>query len=273
MSSAIAQSDSTLMLKYEQYVQDYFGYYDRGQADSAEIALRAALLTLPDYEGNFLLEANLAELVVSRGDTLDALGLLTSVLNSQPDLDEVRSRRSELLSKSSRYEDALADLGVLIERHPMSEVYRYRRALILRETGLLDDAVADLRKILEQNPDAYIPRVTLAEILGEQGSTVQAEQIFARLIEDYPSEHMASRALAKHYLKQGQKAQALETMRKAINSGKRVTADEYLIRGLVWLAYGEEQESKRDFGKAKELGATDEKIYEAKRWLQELKQR
>lgn len=268
---ATAQSDTLLLSQYQQHVQEYFDYYERGQADSAEMALRGALLTLSDYEGNFLLEANLAELVVSRGDTVGALSLLTSVLNSHDALDEVRSRRAELLEKTGRRQDALADLGILIDKYPKSEIYRYRRVLVLRDLGLYEGAAADLRVILENNPDAYIPRVTLAEVLAEQGEYVQAEQILSGLIDEYPEQHMAARSLVCYYLRRGQKAPALETIRKAINSGKRVTAEEYLVRAMVWLAYGESFEANRDFAKAKELGASEDAVNRAKTWLTEMK--
>ncbi len=269
---AFAQADSLLMARYQRCVEDYFDAYERGQVDSAELALRSALSILPTYGGNFLLEANLAELVVARCDTVEALGLLTSALNRQPHLDTIRSRRAELLTQSRRLEDALADLDELLKQYPKSEIYRYRRALLLRDLGLPEGAVADLQKIVEHNPKAYIPQVTLAEVLFDQGENLRAEQILTRLIDEYPQQHMAARVLTKCYLKSDQKAQALATIRKAINSGTRVTAEEYLVRGMVWLAYGEQKEAEKDFGKAKELGANDRSVHDANAWVHDMRQ-
>lgn len=242
--------------RYEQLVQDYFGYFERGATDSAEMALRGALLLDPENKANFLLQANLAELVVARRDTAEAISLLSQALSSHPEMDDIRSRRAELFQAMGRSEDALLDLETLIPKHPESEVYRFRRALIFVEKGLWPGAGNDLEAILKLNPNSYLSQATLAAVQYEKGEEVEAERILTKLTTEYPDLHVAARALTGLYLSQGRLSEALSTIRKVIQDGKVVTKDDYLTRAAVWQAYGENGERDKDITKAKERGAT-----------------
>ena len=245
---------------YQKFVEEYFDYYERGVNDSAELALRSAIKILPDNQANFLLKANLAELVVSRKDTLGAVSLLSEALADHPEMEEIRDRRAALFEKSGRANDALADLDVLIDSHPQYEVYRYRKALVLIQERLWNGAASELELIVRNNPQGYLPRVTLAAVDSERGRELEAEQALTLLTEEYPDIHVAPRTLALFYLKEGRKTEALETIRKVINEGKVVTAEDYLTRAAIWSAYGEEGEAAEDRAKAAELGASDETL-------------
>lgn len=246
--------------RYEKLTLDYFDYYERGVNDSAEMVLREALLLMPDNAANFLLKANLAELVVSRKDTAEAVSLLSDALAAHPEMDNIRSRRSELFEKSNRTNDALADLELLISNNPSNEVYRYRRALVLIREKLWNGAASELEQIVKNNPTGYLPRMTLAGVDFERGRELEAEQTLSRLVTEYPDIHVASWALSGVYLRENRLSEALGTIRKVINDGKVVTAEDYLARSAVWRAYGEMKEAEKDAAKAKEMGASIEKI-------------
>ena len=243
--------------RYEELVAHYFDYYQRDVADSAEMALREALLLVPDHGANFLLKANLAELVVARRDTAEAVSLLSEALAAHPEMTDIRSRRAELFEKSGKAQDALSDLEILINEHPKNEVYRYRRALVLIGQKLWNGAASDLEEIVRNNPNGYLPRVALAATDFERGRELDAEQALSQLVSDYPEIHVAARVLTGLYLRQGRKSDAHETIRKVISEGKVVTAEDYLTRAFVWVGYGEKAEAEKDFKKAVELGASE----------------
>ena len=259
-ASSLSGQTPAEVARYERLVAEYFDYYERGVNDSAELALRQALLLLPEHRANFLLRANLAELVVSRRDTLGAVSLLSEALAEQPDMEEIRSRRAELFEKSGKSNEALADLEALLAKRPDNEVYRYRRALVLLSERLWNGAAAELELIVKNNPQGYLPRVTLAAADFERGLELEAEKTLTGLRDAYPDLHIAARVLTGIYLRQGRRSAALETIRKVINEGRVVTAEDYLARAVVWLALDEEEEAAEDFATAKEKGASDELI-------------
>ena len=87
---ASAQSDEERETAYAGCVERYFDYYEAGRPDSAELMLRQALELMPEAEGNFLLLGNLAELVVARGDSTEAVDLLSQAVSRQPAIPELR---------------------------------------------------------------------------------------------------------------------------------------------------------------------------------------
>lgn len=251
--------------EYARLVERYFDFYEEGRADSAELALREALRLQPEAESNFLLLGNLAELVVARGDTLQAIDLLSRALGSQPDLPQLLERRGMLLAAVGRAQSALADYDKLISIFPNNEVYRYRRVLLCEQMGLTQAAEEDLKQILARNDDAYLPRVKMAEIYEQEGRLLEAEKLLSYLIETSPAMAPAYRARARLRMRQDRKAEALADVREVIRrSGERVDPEEYLLRGEVWLLYGEEAEAEADFRRAARAGAAPEETARAR---------
>lgn len=235
---------------YQQQIELYFRYYEEQKPDSAELALRKALEILPEAEGNFLLKGNLAELVVSRGDTLGAVTLLGEALGKVPNVTRLRSRRAELLEECGRLSDALLDLDYLVQSQPTWEIPLYNRARVKMKMGLLDGAIADLQSIVQMNDKAYLPRIALAKVLAKKGDLVGAEQVATYLINHYPKTPHAYRTRARIRLQDGRKAEALKDIRYVINDLKAATAEDYRIRGDIWKAYGEEGEAEADYERA-----------------------
>lgn len=269
---ASAQTDKERETAYAGCVERYFDYYEAGRPDSAEVMLRQALALMPEAEGNFLLLGNLAELVVARGDSTEAVDLLSQAVSRQPAIPELRERRADLLMGIGRVETALADYDELVSKFPNSEIYRYKRVLAYEEMGLWSAAEGDLRKILAHNADAYLPRVKMAEVYEKQGGLVEAEKVLSYLIEQQPAMAPAYRARARLLMRQGRKSDALADVREIIRrSGERVDAEEYLLRGEIWLLYGEEEEAERDFARALEAGATPSMAAQAREEVYQIK--
>ena len=269
---ASAQSDEERETAYASCVERYFDYYEAGRPDSAELMLRHALELSPEAEGNFLLLGNLAELVVARGDSTEAVDLLSQAVSRQPAIPELRERRADLLMGIGRVETALADYDELVSKFPNSEIYRYKRVLAYEQMGLWSAAEGDLRKILAHNADAYLPRVKMAEVYEKQGRLVEAEKLLSYLIEQQPAMAPAYRARARLLMRQGRKSDALADVREIIRrSGDRVDAEEYLLRAEIWLLYGEEKEAEEDLRRATEAGATPAEVAQAREEVRQIK--
>lgn len=252
-------------VEYAQLVGRYFDYYEASKPDSAELMLRQALELMPEAEGNFLLRGNLAELVVARGDTLEAVELLSKALSSQPDIPELIERRGVLLSESGKPRTAMADFDKLVSIFPNNEIYRFRRVLANEQLGLWEAAEADLKVILARNEDAYLPRVKMAQIYEQQGRLLEAEKLLSYLIENDPAVAPAYRARARLLMRQDRKSEALDDVREVIRrSGDKVDPAEYLLRGEIWIMYGEEEEAKADFDRAMQAGATSDEVAAAR---------
>lgn len=269
---ASAQSDKERETAYADCVERYFDYYEAGRPDSAEMMLRQALELRPEAEGNFLLLGNLAELVVARGDSTEAVDLLSQAVSRQPAIPELRERRADLLMGIGRVETALADYDELVSKFPNSEIYRYKRVLAYEEMGLWSAAEGDLRKILAHNADAYLPRVKMAEVYEKQGRLMEAEKLLSYLIEQQPAMAPAYRARARLLMRQGRKSDALADVREIIRrSGDRVDAEEYLLRAEIWLLYGEEKEAEEDLRRATSAGATPAEVAQAREEVRQIK--
>ena len=269
---ASAQTDKEGGEAYAGFVARYFDYYEAGKPDSAELMLRQALELRPEAEGNFLLLGNLAELVVARGDSIEALELLSEALSRQPKVPELRERRADLLSDLGQLQSALTDYDELVSTAPSSEIYRYKRVLAYEQMGLWSAAEEDLKRILAHNPDAYLPRVKMAEVYEKQGRPLEAEKLLSYLIEQQPVMAPAYRARARLLMRQGRKSDALADVREIIRrSGERVDAEEYLLRAEIWMLYGEEKEAEEDLRRATEAGATPAEVAQAREEVRQIK--
>lgn len=274
MPLLLASAQSDREVAYAGCVEHYFDYYEAGKPDSAELMLRQALELRPEAEGNFLLLGNLAELVVARGDSLEALELLSEALSRQPEVPELRERRADLLSDLGQLQSALTDYDELVSMAPLSEIYRYKRVLTYEKLRLWSAAEEDLKRILARNADAYLPRVKLAEVYEQEGRPLEAEKLLSYLIEQQPVMAPAYRARARLLMRQGRKSDALADVREIIRrSGERVDAEEYLLRGEIWLIYGEEEEAEGDFARAIEAGATPSMVAQAREEVFQIKKK
>ena len=267
-----AQSDEERETAYASCVERYFDYYEAGRPDSAELMLRHALELSPEAQGNFLLLGNLAELVVARGGSTEAVDLLSQAVSRQPAIPELRERRADLLIGIGRVETALTDYDELVSKFPNSEIYRYKRVLAYEQMGLWSAAEGDLRKILAHNADAYLPRVKMAEVYEKQGRLMEAEKLLSYLIEQQPAMAPAYRARARLLMRQGRKSDALADVREIIRrSSDRVDAEEYLLRAEIWMLYGEEKEAEEDLRRATEAGATPAEVAQSREEVRQIK--
>lgn len=249
---------------YEELVSRYISYYEAEMPDSAEWVLHSALDLYPNHEGNFILRGNLAELQLARQDTVAALSELSKAIAEQPEVTQLRSRRAEINEQSGHLNDALMDLDELIRLQPTWEIPLYNRARVRHKLNLYSGAINDLEQIMKLNPTAYLPRVALAKAYEADGDALKAEKLLTHLIDKYPKMPIAYRELGWLLLRQDRKSEALDNVRHIINELKRADGEDYLLRGAIWMRYGEVTLAEKDFYEAKRLGITESRINEVK---------
>lgn len=260
------QAQQTISQEYQALVQRYYDYYEAEQPDSAELVLRETLERFPNEPINYVLRGNLAELLLARQDTTSALAELSDAIREQPQVTQLRSRRAEVYEERGMYNEALIDLDELIRQQPTWEIPLYNRARVRSLLGLYEGAIADLELIMTINPEAYLPRVALAEAYEKAGRALDAEKLLSKLIEGFPKIPNAYRAMGWLLLRLDRKSEALEKVRYPINELKDANKENYLLRGTIWLSYGELKESDKDYAEALRLGATKEEIDRAKNY-------
>lgn len=263
-SSFVLQAQETIPQEYQALVQRYFDYYEASKPDSAELVLRQALAQFPGEPTNFVLKGNLAELLFARRDTTSALAELSDAISMQPQVTQLRSRRAEVYEQRRMYNEALIDLDELIRQQPTWEIPLFNRARVRSLLGLYEGAIVDLEQIMTINPEAYLPRIALAEAYERVGRALDAEKLLSKLIESFPKIPNAYRSMGWLLLRQDRKSEALDKVRHVINELKDISKDNHLLRGTIWLSYGETKESDKDYTEAQRLGATKEDIDKAK---------
>lgn len=260
------QAQQTISQEYQALVQRYYDYYEAEQPDSAELVLRETLERFPNEPINYVLRGNLSELLLARQDTTSALAELSDAIREQPQVTQLRSRRAEVYEERGMYNEALIDLDELIRQQPTWEIPLYNRARVRSLLRLYEGAIADLELIMTINPEAYLPRVALAEAYEKTGRALDAEKLLSKLIEGFPKIPNAYRAMGWLLLRLDRKSEALEKVRYPINELKDANKENYLLRGTIWLSYGELKESDKDYAEALRLGATKEEIDRAKNY-------
>lgn len=251
--------------EYESLVVRGYEALERERVDSAFIYFGRALELLPKAPTNYMLRSNLAEIHLSRQDTTLALKEMHEAISLQPDLIALRERRAEILGKLGRYEEALFDYNRIVEINPKRELSLFNRALLKTEMKLYDAAIKDLETIIEANDKAYLPRIALASAELKKGNEEKAEKIYHFLISSFPKIPMAYRERARLYISQDRKALALRDVREVMKQPERVTYEDYLLRGRIWTMYGEAREARLDFDKARQMGASEEEIKQARK--------
>lgn len=260
------QAQQTISQEYQALVQRYYDYYEAEQPDSAELVLRETLERFPNEPISYVLRGNLSELLLARQDTTSALAELSDAIREQPQVTQLRSRRAEVYEERGMYNEALIDLDELIRQQPTWEIPLYNRARVRSLLRLYEGAIADLELIMTINPEAYLPRVALAEAYEKTGRALDAEKLLSKLIEGFPKIPNAYRAMGWLLLRLDRKSEALEKVRYPINELKDANKENYLLRGTIWLSYGELKESDKDYAEALRLGATKEEIDRAKNY-------
>lgn len=262
----VQAQDEAKVEEYERLIAEAYKALGSEQADSAVTLFNKAIELMPKAPTNYMIRSNIAEIHLARRDTTLALNELHEAIRLQPDLIVLRERRAEIFGKLGRYDEALFDYDHIVSLNPKRELSLFNRALLKIDMKLYDAAISDLETIIQNNDKAYLPRIALASAALKKGDEEQAERIYNFLISSYPKIPVAYRERARLYISQDRKALALKDVREVMKRPERVTYEDYLLRGRIWAMYGESKEARLDFEKAREMGASEEEVKEAKKF-------
>lgn len=241
---------------YQSYIKDALDYTDAREFAAAEQSYKAALRTEPANPGNSMLLMNLGTIQRYLKKYDEALISYNLVVQKYPTLSHILKNRALLYCEMNRYDDALKDYSTIILHNSEDIEALYERALIYITLKKLDEADGDFKKILTFDKDNYKGRFGTALILKRKGEWEEAEQVYSDLIYEYKrqGELYANRAEVYFYLKKLRNMK--EDLDKAINYGYNDTSV-YILKGQYQLAQYDKEAAKKEFIKAKEMGADE----------------
>ena len=241
---------------YEDYVKDALDYTDIREFAAAEQAYKAALRTEPANPGNVMLLMNLGSIQRHLKKYDEALTSYNVVVQRHPTLSYILNSRALLYCEMERYEDALKDYSTILLHNPADVDALYERALVYITLKRLDEADGDFKKILSIDKDNYKGQLGSALILKRNGEWEEAEQVYSDLIYENKGqgELYANRAEVYLYLKKLRNMK--EDLDKAISYGYNDVSI-YVLRGQYQLAQYDKEAAKKEFIKAKEMGADE----------------
>lgn len=244
---------------YEDYVKDALNYTDAREFSAAEQAYKAALRAEPANPGNVMLLMNLGSIQRYLKKYDEALISYNIVVQKHPTLSYILNSRALLYYEMERYDDALKDYSTILLHEPDNIDALYERALVYITLKRLDEADGDFKKILSIDKDNYKGRFGTALILKRNGEWEEAEQVYSDLIYENKrqGELYANRAEAYLYLKKLRNMK--EDLDKAISYGYN-DVSVYILRGQYQLAQYDKEAAKKEFIKAKEMGANEELV-------------
>ncbi len=111
-----------------------------------------------------------ADLLLHRGQRLDALEALDLAVRLDPDSTFVRQKRAVALMDLDRNFASLADWNAILAERPKSAAALYYRGVALSNLGRLDEAASDLQQALDlkRSPRSYL-LAALAEVEAARG--------------------------------------------------------------------------------------------------------
>jgi len=151
-----------------------------GNPSRAVEVLSAAHGVAPDDAD---LAFRLARALVQASQTLEAIKILTTLLEASPDALMPLRLHSELCFQVGQFQHALESSTRLSELKPRSPEGHLNRVRCLHALVMLEDAVVAAREGLERCPKSNDLRLALAQVLFDQGEDEQALEVYDEILE------------------------------------------------------------------------------------------
>jgi tetratricopeptide (TPR) repeat protein len=190
-----------------------------GQSDEALPHLESLLHAAPGGENQgYMLIANL----LSRAQDKDqALALMEQLAGMQPDNADALYGTAHLAYQLDLHEKAEQILETLLARHPDNTQALLLQARVLHGLGKGEAALKSLRRALQQSPDNDQLRMTYARMLVETTRLAEARQEFRILNRRQPDDTDVIYALGLLALEAGDTDEAKEFFNKLLNDSER----------------------------------------------------
>lgn len=278
--SAMADLQTTLAIAYALL----------GKVDSAESALKAALIADPgyipallgqarlkagnrDYKGAFSTVEDILKISPKSADAWKLKGDLLIISKDDP-VHALEAYRKSIEIKNQFLPAHLAAVGVLVRQgnadeakkqweelkkiSPNSFQTKYLEAQISylkKDTKIARELCQQLIKMAPESPEVL---QLAGSIELQENSLVHAENYLTRSIQLSPNLALTRKLLVMTYLRSGQSAKALVTL-NFMEGKESIPPDQYSLAGEVYLQNGDIKKSEEYFQKAAKLDPSDPK--------------
>lgn len=149
-----------------------------GEPQKALTAFNNALLLNPKSVETLVQKA---ELLREQGKIPDAIKLIQTAFEHQPDNRQLHLLFTQLLFQNERHKDAVSQAMALIETNPKDHQLTYYLALLMLENEQIDSAEAVFQSLFALKPDDSSPHYYLGHIAQSRGNTQQAITHFSQV--------------------------------------------------------------------------------------------
>ena len=184
----------------------------------------------------------MAGLLVSRGQTEEAIAEYRLLLTERPGDEETLASLAKLYAKNKQPEKALDVINELLAAHPNSATAFFYRGNIYADQGNAAEAEEAYRKSITLNP-AYLPaRINLAGLHETAGELTRAIEIYQDVAEAVPNNQLVRSKLAYLYVKTGNLDAARAHYQYLLDTAPQFNEEIALKIGLIYF----EQENFAD---------------------------
>lgn len=241
---------------YEDLVNRSVDYIDAEDYLAAEQTLKTALRKEPANPGNILLMSNLGTVQRHMKKYDEALLSYNVALNNYPNSVILLHNRAALYCEIDSLDSALQDYCSILLSSPEDIEAIYRRGLIYLDKSNFDEATLDFEKIKQIDNKSILGQIGLTLILKRKGEWQKAEDIYSDLIYDNRTDADLYLNRAECYIETKKLARAQEDLNKALSYGSNDPML-YILRGRLRILQYDKSSARKDFIKARELGADD----------------
>ncbi len=221
-----------------------------------ESLYRATIEANPE---SWMVQNNLAGVLISRGAFSEAAGHVEKALALKPNYAEARNNLGLVLASRGRIDEALEQYRKALELQPSYAEAHNNLGLLLARRGQLDEAIAHYQRAVEIDPGLAGAHYNLGEALAPQGrvdeAIVQLRMAFA-LRPEYAEAHNSLGVLLAEL---GKVDEARDQFLKAVEL-KPQYADARNNLGIILARSGRIEEAIAQFQKALEANPTSGEI-------------
>jgi len=194
----------------------------------------------------------LAEEVIRSRNYERARGLLSSVLQSQPNEPMLLEALGDLYSRQNQVQDAINTYLRCLDSDPQRVSARLSLAQRYLESGRADEAKAEFQKVMQVEPENPEANAELGKMAFEAGERDAALQFAEKALARDPNNLTANEDLAEIKMREGKLPEAQAVLEKLVKLDPENPRFHYLL-SRVLTKLDRQQEAQSEFEISKEL--------------------
>ncbi|KAA6344382.1 Beta-barrel assembly-enhancing protease [termite gut metagenome] len=255
----------TLAQTYVELSEQALQYIEKDSLEQAEIIFRRVLAMEPANPHNALIFSNIGTLQRQMQRLDEAAESYTYALNFTPYSIPILLNRATVYMEQGFSNRAYVDYCQVLDKDKKNMEALLMRAYIYMMRRDYNASRMDYNSLLDVNSLHYSARLGLATLNQREEKFREAIDILEGLIAEYPTEMELYVARAEVEQNMNLPDLALIDIDRAIQLNP-LSAEAFLLRGKINLAYKKKKTAKKDFEKAELLGISSSNLRE---WLQQ----